>query len=311
MAGNALIRIGTRGSKLALVQAREVLDDLIGSSNKVKAEIIEITTKGDAVQDRSLSSMGGTGLFVKELERALLNDEIDMAVHCVKDLPIEMPDGLSIAAVTKRLTPFDVLISRGGTILDDLPSGATIGTGSPRRAAQLLNYRPDFVIADIRGNLDTRIAKLETGAYDAIVVAAAGVERLGLQDRVSEIFTAELCLPAPGQGALAIQIRSDHKEAARVARRLDHAESHRQIKAERAFLKRLGAGCHVPAGALCVKEDELITLEGMIASPDGHDMFRDAEEGFPGEEARIGVRLAEKLMDSGAGSILESLGVEP
>ncbi len=293
-----------------MLQAHEVLEDLAASTNKIKGEIVEITTKGDAIQNRSLSSMGDTGLFVKELERALLEEEIDLAVHCVKDLPIQMPDGLAIAAVTKRLTPFDVLISRGGKILDDLPSGATIGTGSPRRAAQLLNYRPDFVIADIRGNLDTRIAKLESGDYDAIVVAAAGVERLGLQDRVSEIFTAELCLPAPGQGALAIQVRSDHKEAAKIARRLDHAESHRQIKAERAFLKRLGAGCHVPAGALCTREEDVITLEGMIASPDGHDMFRDTEEGVPGEESRLGLRLAEKLIESGAGSILESLGVE-
>lgn len=293
-----------------MMQAHEVLEDLAASTNKIKGEIVEITTKGDAIQDRSLSSMGDTGLFVKELERALLEEEIDLAVHCVKDLPIQTPDGLAIAAVTKRLTPFDVLISRGGKILDDLPSGATIGTGSPRRAAQLLNYRPDFVIADIRGNLDTRIAKLESEDYDAIVVAAAGVERLGLQDRVSEIFTAELCLPAPGQGALAIQVRSDHKEAAKVARKLDHAESHRQIKAERAFLKRLGAGCHVPAGALCTREEDVITLEGMIASPDGHDMFRDTEKGVPGEESRLGLRLAEKLIESGAGSILESLGVE-
>lgn len=293
-----------------MMQAHEVLEDLAASTNKIKGEIVEITTKGDAIQDRSLSSMGDTGLFVKELERALLEEEIDLAVHCVKDLPIQTPDGLAIAAVTKRLTPFDVLISRGGKILDDLPSGATIGTGSPRRAAQLLNYRPDFVIADIRGNLDTRMAKLESEDYDAIVVAAAGVERLGLQDRVSEIFTAELCLPAPGQGALAIQVRSDHKEAAKIARRLDHAESHRQIKAERAFLKRLGAGCHVPAGALCTREEDVITLEGMIASPDGHDMFRDTEKGVPGEEARLGLRLAEKLIESGAGSILESLGVE-
>jgi hydroxymethylbilane synthase len=310
MAGNAHLRIGTRGSKLALVQAREVLEGLSGSSNRVKAEVVKITTRGDVAQDRSLSSMGGTGLFVKELERALLDGRIDVAVHCVKDLPVEMPDGLTIAAVTKRMTPFDVLISRGGKILDDLPSGATIGTGSPRRAAQLLNYRPDFVIEDIRGNLDTRIAKLESGAYDAIVVAAAGVERLGLQDRVSEIFTAELCIPAPGQGALAIQVRSDHKEAARVVKRLDHAESHRQIRAERAFLKRLGAGCHVPAGALCVREEEVVSLEGMIASPDGHDMFRDVEEGSPGEEAKLGVRLADRLMESGAASILESLDVE-
>ena len=291
-----------------MVQARGVAEDLAATSNKVEVRIVEIQTKGDEIQEVSLGAVGGTGLFVKEIERALLEGEIDIAVHCMKDLPTCMPEGLTLAAVTKRLTPFDVLISRDSKILDDLPSGAKIGTGSPRRAAQLLNYRPDLVIADIRGNLDTRIRKLRSGEYDAIVVAAAGVERLGLQNTVSEIFTTELCLPAPGQGALGIQIRSGDKDAARAAKRLDDVESHRQIRAERAFLKRIGAGCHVPAGALCTREGDTVTLDGMIASPDGHDMFRDFEEGSPGEEIKLGTRLAEKLIESGAGSILESLG---
>ena len=176
--------------------------------------------------------------------------------------------------------------------------------------AQLLCYRHDLAVVDIRGNLDTRMKKLDKGMYDAIVVAAAGVERLGLQNKVSEIFTTELCLPAPGQGALGIQVRSGDKETAKIARKLDDAESHRQIRAERSFLRRMGAGCHVPAGALCTREGEVITLEGMIASPDGVDMFRDIEEGSPGEEIRLGVRLAERLIDSGAATVLESLGIE-
>lgn len=304
------IRIGTRGSKLALAQARQVADELAVGLNKFKIEIVEITTKGDRVQDKSLGGIGGSGLFVREIERALLQGEVDLAIHCVKDLPVAMTEGLTLGAITKRLTPFDVLISREGKILDDLPSGAVIGTGSPRRTAQLLSYRPDLVITDIRGNLDTRIRKLRRGKYDAIVVAAAGVERLGLQDIVSEIFTTELCLPAPGQGALGIQVRSGDKDAAKAARRLDDPESRRQIRAERSFLKRIGAGCDIPAGALCTNEGETVTLEGMIASPDGVDMFRDIEEGSPGEETKLGVRLAERLIDSGAGLILESLGIE-
>ncbi len=305
-----IIRIGTRGSKLAVIQANEVAEELKASSNKLDLKVVQIKTTGDRIQNKSLGGIGGSGLFVKEIERALLDEEIDIAVHSMKDLPSSMPDGVSLAAVTKRLTPFDVLISRENKILDDLPSGAKIGTGSPRRAAQLLSYRPDLEILDIRGNLDTRLRKLENGQYDGIVVAAAGVERMGLQNRVSEIFTAELCLPAPGQGALAIQIRSGDKEAAKAARRLDDEESHRQIRAERAFLKRIGAGCHVPAGALCTWEGETVMLEGMIASPDGLNVFRDTEEGERGEENRLGVRLADKLIESGAAAILESLGVE-
>jgi len=228
-----IVRIGTRGSKLALAQARQVADGLMMSSSRLETRIVEITTKGDSVQNRSLSGMGGNGLFVKEIERALLENRVDLAVHSMKDLPVGATEGISIAAVTKRLTPFDVLISRESAILDDLPSGAVIGTGSPRRMAQLLCYRSDLEIVDIRGNLDTRMKKLEKGMYDAIVVAAAGVERLGLQDKVSEIFTTELCLPAPGQGALAVQVRLGDKDFTKIAKKLDDPESRRQVSAER------------------------------------------------------------------------------
>lgn len=293
-----------------MAQARQVADDLMMCSSKLEVEIVEITTKGDSVQDRNLAGIGGTGLFVKEIERALLDGQVDMAVHCIKDLPVGGTEGITLAAVTKRLMPFDVLISRDSKILDDLPSGAAIGTGSPRRMAQLLCYRPDLEVVDIRGNLDTRIKKLERGMYDAIVVAAAGVERLGLQDKVSEIFTTELCLPAPGQGALGLQVRTGDKDVAKIAKKLDDPDSRRQIRAERSFFRRIGAGCHVPAGALCTREEDTIFLEGMIASPDGVDMFRDIEEGAPGEEIKLGVRLAERLIDSGAGTVLEALGVE-
>jgi len=310
MKSNNVVRIGTRSSKLALIQAKQVAEDLAWVSNNVKFKIVEIATKGDKLQNKSLGRMGSSGVFVKEIERALLAGEIDMAVHSLKDLPVDMPAGLSLGAVTKRLTPFDVLISKEGKILDDLPEGAVVGTGSPRRTAQILNYRPDLVVTDIRGNIDTRIRKLREGKYDAIVVAAAGVERLGLQDLVSEIFTTELCLPCPGQGALGIQVRSDDKETAKLAKKLNDDVTRRQVKAERAFLKRLGAGCHVPAAALCVNEGDVVTLEGMVASPDGVQLFRDIEEGAPGEEAKIGVRLAERLMESGAHQVLQSLGVE-
>jgi len=304
------IRIGTRGSKLALAQANEVAACLADRLNKTRIEIVEITTKGDTVRNKSLSSIGGTGLFVKEIERALLDGTVDLAVHSMKDVPTETADGLTIAAVTKRLTPFDVLISADNKILDDLPSGARIGTSSPRRIAQLLYYRPDLEIVDARGNLDTRIRNLEKGKYHAIVVAAAGVERLGMQNKVSEIFTTEVCVPAPGQGALAIQVREDDKDAVKVARKLLDHESHRQIKAERAFLKTIGGGCNVPLGALCRKEDDVVTLEGIVAGLDGVEVYRDFEEGAPGEEVDLGVRLAERLLDAGAGSVVASMRTE-
>jgi hydroxymethylbilane synthase len=305
MLDKEIIRIGTRGSKLALTQAREVAASLAERLNKVEIEIVEISTKGDRVQNRSLSSIGGTGLFVKEIERALLEERVDLAVHSMKDLPTEIADGLTIAAVTKRLTPFDVLISADNRILDDLPAGAVIGTSSPRRVAQLLSYRPDLEMVDARGNLDTRMRNLDKGKYQAIVVAAAGVERLGLQKKVSEIFTTEVCVPAPGQGALAIQVRSADKDAAKIARKLMDHESHRQIKAERAFLKTIGGGCTAPLGALCIKEDDVVTLEGLVASPDGVEIYRDCEEGASGEEIDLGVRLAERLLEAGAGSVLK------
>jgi len=310
MKTDKLLRIGTRSSKLAIIQAKEVEEALSWVTNDIRFEIVPISTKGDKAQNKSLARIGGTGVFVKELERALQEGEIDIAVHSLKDLPVDMPAGLSLAAVTKRLTPFDVLISRDGKILDDLKEGAVVGTGSPRRTAQILNYRPDLVVAEIRGNVDTRIRKLKEGKYDAIVVAAAAVERLGLEDMVSEIFTPELCLPCPGQGALGIQVRRDDKETAKLVKKIEDESTRRQVKAERAFLKRLGAGCHVPAAALCIEEDEVLVLEGMIASPDGGQLFRDEEEGERGEEAKIGTKLADRLIESGAGELLESLGMQ-
>lgn len=302
-----IIRIGTRGSRLALIQAQEVAAALAERLNKIEIEIVKITTKGDKVQSKSLSSIGGTGLFVKEIEHALLDGRIDLAVHSMKDFPTEMAEGLMIAAVTKRLNPFDVLISADNKILDDLPEGATIGTSSPRRIAQLLSYRPDLEMVDARGNLDTRVRNLEKGKYHAIVVAAAGVERLGLQNRVSEIFTTEVCVPAPGQGALAVQVRSDDKEAARVAKKLDDNESHRQVNAERAFLKAMGGGCNVPIGALCRREEDVVTIEGIVAGPDGVEVYRDSEEGAVGEEVDLAVRLAARLLEAGAGSVLKQV----
>jgi hydroxymethylbilane synthase len=307
MLDTGVIRIGTRGSKLALVQAREVADALAERLNKVEIEIVKIATKGDRVQNRSLSSIGGTGLFVKEIERALLEGQVDIAVHSMKDLPTETAEGLTIAAVTKRLTPFDVLISADNKILDDLAQGATIGTSSPRRIAQLLSYRPDLEMVDARGNLDTRVRNLEKGKYHAIVVAAAGVERLGLQNRVSEIFTTEVCVPAPGQGALAIQVRSDDTDAAKIAKKLDDPESHRQVKAERAFLKAMGGGCNVPIGALCRREEDVVTIEGIVAGKDGVEVYRDSEEGTLGEELDLAVRLAERLLEAGADSVLKQI----
>jgi hydroxymethylbilane synthase len=237
----------------------------------------------------------------------LLEGEIDIAVHSLKDLPADETPGLAIAAVLAREDPRDVLVTRGGALLSDLPQGAVVGTGSPRRAAQLLVMRPDLQVADIRGNVDTRIRKVESGEYDAVVLAAAGLARLGWQKRAAQFFEYEEMLPAPGQGALAIQVRTDDEATFGVVSAVDHADTRVAITAERAFERRLGGGCHAAIAALGTVSGEKMHLSGLVGDPAGGQIFRKEIDGTLDGPASTGLQLAEQLMDDGAAALLEAM----
>ncbi len=294
--------IGSRGSQLALWQARHIQARLAELGVETRIEIIRTT--GDKITDVPLAKVGGKGLFTKEIEEALLDGRIDLAVHSLKDLPTSLPDGLTIAAIPEREETADALI---GSRLDDLPPGACVGTSSLRRAAQLRALRPDLVIENIRGNLDTRLRKLEEGQYHAILLAAAGLRRLGWADRIAELLTPERMVSAVGQGALAVETR-DTGPALEVCRALDHAPTRAAVTAERALLAGLGGGCQVPIGAHAeLHQDGLLRLRAVVAHPDGHTILRHEDAG-PAEEAHVlGERAAAALLDSGARGILRQV----
>ncbi len=293
--------IGTRGSRLALVQAHSVARDLEAGSDDLSVEVRVLTTKGDADRDASLDTFGGEGVFVKELERALVAGEIDAAVHSLKDLPTSLPGGLAIASVPERVDARDALISRGGAGLADLPQGARVATGSPRRRAQLQHYRPDLRFAGIRGNIDTRLKKLAApDGPDAIVLAVAGLQRLGWTDRISEILSPEVCMPAVGQAALAIETRENDRPTLEAARRIDHLQARQAVTAERSFLHRIGGGCHTPVGAWGRIEDGSLVLDAVLAADNGEWIVRQSLRGRPEEGADVGRRLAEAVLDQAA-----------
>ena len=245
-------------------------------------------------------------MFVIELERALLEREIDIAVHSLKDLPVEETSGVAIGAVLAREDPRDALVSRHNVALTDLPAGAVVGTGSPRRAAQLAALRGDLRIADIRGNVDTRIRKVEGGEYHAVVLAAAGLARLGWTKRAAELFDFERMLPAPGQGALAVQVRTDDAATFATVLEVDHAKTRAAVTAERAFERRLGGGCHAAIGAIATVSDERLRLSGLIGDPEGGRVFRGELDGRTDDPASLGLMLAEQLIDEGAAELLEA-----
>ena len=306
---NAGITIGTRGSKLALWQANWVQAAIQDKHPQVRADIRVIRTKGDKILDVPLAKVGGKGLFVKEIEEALLGGQIDLAVHSMKDMPADLPDGLCIGAVPEREKPHDVLISKNGA-LGKLKKGAVIGTSSLRRAAQLRYARPDVSIRSLRGNLDTRLKKLDTGNMDAVVLAAAGVRRLGLQDRITEYLDESVMLPAAGQGALCIEVREDDARINAIVGELDDPATRRAVTGERAFLHRLGGSCQVPIAAYGKIEADDLFLSGLVADVDGSALVREQVTGswkFPED---LGNRLAEKLMNLGAADILERLKIE-
>lgn len=306
-----IIHIGTRGSKLALWQANWVKSALEHKFPEQSIEIVTIKTKGDKILDVPLAKVGGKGLFVKEIEQALLGGDIDIAVHSMKDMPAEIPAGLCIGAVPERETPNDVMISKSGLKAADLKQSSIIGTSSLRRGAQLLNFRPDLKIMPLRGNLDTRLRKLDTENLDAIVLAAAGVKRLNLESRITEYLATKIMLPAVGQGALCIQIRDKDPEIKPLTDTLDHPPTRAVITAERAFLKRLEGGCQVPIAGHGHIENDRLTLTGLVAKIDGSEIVQNTFTGKVENAATIGLQLAEHLLEKGADRLLEELQTEP
>jgi len=298
--------IGSRGSKLALWQANYARDRLKARYAGLEVEVRVIKTLGDKVRDVALSKLGSKGIFTKELEEAILSRKIDLAVHSLKDLPTKLPEGLVIGAVTERIHTADCLVSREAVMLKNLTVGARIGTSSLRRKVQICAIRPDLEVKDLRGNLDTRLAKLERGEFEAIVVAQAGLVRLGLEDRITEVFRPEVITPAAGQGALAFEYRDGDRRTGELVSFLNHRRTELEIEAERDFLRALGGGCQVPIGASAkLGDDRRLLLYGMISDLQGERLMRDGIEDFPG--ARPGKMLAERMLDSGGREILEEI----
>src|SRR4051794_85349 len=296
-----MLVIASRGSQLALWQAHWVSAHLTGRGHECRLEIIKTT--GDKITDVPLAKVGTKGLFTKEIEEALLDGRADLAVHSLKDLPTELPPGLVLAAIPQREDPRDAIVGRR---LADLPRGAKVGTSSLRRSAQLRTLRPDLIIESVRGNVDTRLRKLDEGQYDAILLAAAGLKRLGWANRIAEILPVEVMCSAVGQGALAIETR-DSGDGWNACRALDHAETHSAVLAERGVLGALGGGCQVPIGAYAHIENGRVRLLGVVASPDGSEVIRANAEGAVSDAEELGRTLGADLLNRGARRILEAV----
>lgn len=301
--GRRLI-IGTRGSWLALWQAEWARAALRQRLSGVEVDVKVIRTSGDQDQTTPLGQLGGRGVFTKEIERALLAGEVDVAVHSLKDLPTDLPEGLALGAVSPREDCRDALIARAAPSFAALPQGARVGTGSLRRRALLLHVRPDLRMQDLRGNLDTRLRKLETEGLDAVVLAVAGLARMGWADRITERLPFSVCLPDAGQGAIGIEVRADDAEALCAVTVLNDADTRRSVEAERALLKALGGGCQVPIGAWGRVEEGRLRLDAVVASVDGKRLIRDRAEGAQETPEEVGRRLAEQLLKQGAAEIL-------
>ncbi len=293
------IVVGSRGSKLALIQAESVVAKIRKANPSLEVNISQIVTKGDRNHQTRFDQMDGVGVFVKELEEALFDGRIDLAVHSLKDMPTEIPQGLHLAAVTERLDPRDVLVSRAGR-LDELPAGSRIGTGSFRRRVQLTTYRPDLEVCHIRGNVNTRLDKVSRGEFDGVILAAAALIRLGWQDKISEYLPLEHFLPAVGQGALAVETRLDDTEVAELISSTNHLPSWQSVTAERAFLSAMGGGCRTPIAALGIVNGDTLKLEGMVADTEGKKTLYASEDGGAMPPEEVGVRLAQKLLAMGA-----------
>lgn len=304
------IIIGTRESALALWQTDWVLSALKEAHPQLTFTIKKIKTKGDKLLDVALAKIGDKGLFTKELEVAMLQGEIDMAVHSMKDLPTQLPEGLRIGAILPRAEPGDVMLSPHGYTLDTLPEGAKVGTSSLRRRAQLLYHRPDLRIEDLRGNVGTRVAKMEKENFDAIILAAAGVKRLGYDHLITQHIPFDVCLPAVGQGAIGVEIREDDQEMLALLQKIADPATTAAVKAERAFLRTLEGGCQIPIGALAQVEDGKLVLRGLVADLAGTKVVSGVHAGTAEEPEKLGRELAHKLLSEGAADILNQIRQE-
>lgn len=302
-----ILRIATRKSALALWQAEYVKAELERFHSELAIELVPMVSRGDKILDVPLAKVGGKGLFVKELEHALLEKTADIAVHSMKDVPMEFPEGLGLAVICPREDPRDAFVSNTYASLAELPAGSVVGTSSLRRQCQLLASRPDLEIKFLRGNVNTRLQKLDDGEYDAIILASAGLLRLGMGERIREAIAAEAILPAGGQGAVGIEARVDDTRIAELLAPLHCKLSAEQVVAERAMNKRLEGGCQVPIGCYAVHEGDNLWLRGLVGSPDGVQMLTDEIRGHKDEAETLGITLAERLLDAGAGAILKEV----
>ncbi|GLR07397.1 hydroxymethylbilane synthase [Mixta theicola] len=302
-----ILRIATRQSPLALWQAQYVQQRLMACHPGLRVELVPMVTRGDIILDTPLAKVGGKGLFVKELELAMLENRADIAVHSMKDVPVEFPQGLGLVTICEREDPLDAFVSNQYATLDELPQGAVVGTSSLRRQCQLAELRPDLTIRSLRGNVGTRLSKLDAGEYDAIILAAAGLKRLGLQDRIRYAIPAEVSLPAVGQGAVGIECRLDDEQTIMLLAALNDDDTATRVKAERAMNTRLEGGCQVPIGSYAVLEGDNIWLRGLVGSPDGTAMIRGERRGPRGQAEQLGISLADELLQNGAREILRDV----
>ncbi|MGF1911652.1 hydroxymethylbilane synthase [Vibrio kasasachensis] len=310
MTNTSPIRIATRKSPLALWQAYYVRDALQAAHPGLEVELVTMVTKGDIILDTPLAKVGGKGLFVKELEVAMLEGRADLAVHSMKDVPVDFPEGLGLVTICEREDPRDAFVSNQYACVDDLPQGAIVGTCSLRRQCQLKEYRPDLVIKELRGNVGTRLGKLDAGEYDAIVLAAAGLKRLKLEERIASFIEPEQSLPAVGQGAVGIECRLDDERLIELLAPLNHTDTADRVKCERAMNITLEGGCQVPIGSYSLLEGDNLWLRALVGEPDGTEMVRGEIRGPRAQAEEMGVKLANQLLDAGAREILTRLYAE-
>ncbi|KQA26014.1 porphobilinogen deaminase [Vibrio metoecus] len=304
------IRIATRQSPLALWQANYVKDALMAAHPGLQVELVTMVTRGDVILDTPLAKVGGKGLFVKELEVAMLEGRADLAVHSMKDVPVDFPEGLGLVTICEREDPRDAFVSNTYAKIDDLPSGAVVGTCSLRRQCQLKSARPDLVIKELRGNVGTRLSKLDAGEYDAIILAAAGLKRLGLESRIRNFIEPEQSLPAVGQGAVGIECRLDDQRVRELLAPLNHTDTADRVRCERAMNLTLQGGCQVPIGSYALLEGDHIWLRALVGEPDGSQIVRSEIRGPRSEAEQLGITLAEQLLEQGAKEILDRLYCE-
>ncbi len=301
------LKIATRQSPLALWQAEHIRSRLNELYPDLTVELVKFVTQGDKILDTPLAKIGGKGLFVKELEAALLDGRADLAVHSMKDVPMHLPDGLSLAVICEREDPLDAFVSNQYQHFDELPQGAKVGTSSLRRKCQILQLRPDLEIIDLRGNVGTRLSKLDDGLYDAIILASAGLKRLGLADRIRHCLTPVVSLPAVGQGALGLECRADDETLLKLIRPLQHEETSICVRAERAFNAYLEGGCQVPIAGYATLNNQQLQIEGRVGSVDGKTLLKQQLSGSADQAEQLGEQLAQDLLQQGAGELLKAL----